>query len=165
MVSCFGLFGVNSEFNDLKDHRLYVFSYGTVKPFHFGVPHFGMGPYGDQKAHRVQDSPIHRFTAQELMVRCFRIWQSERLEQQTVGLSEGPGRPGVPSNHTLPTLPTCLCLKMRTAPMRMGRMGVMNRKKMMRMMRMMTTGLGAPLKGQSLGGIHIETYRNHWFVT
>ena len=47
-----------------------------------------------------------------------------------------------------------------------GRMG--NRKKMMRMMRMMrmmTTGLGAPLKGQSLGGIHIETYRNHWFVT
>jgi hypothetical protein len=66
MVSCFGLFGVNSEFNDLKDHRLYVFSYGTVKPFHFGVPHFGMGPYGDQKAHRVQDSPIHRFTAQEL---------------------------------------------------------------------------------------------------
>ena len=123
MVSCFGLFGVNSEFNDLKDHRLYVFSYGTVKPFHFGVPHFGMGPYGDQKAHRVQDSPIHRFTAQELMVRYFRIWQSERLEQQTLGLSEGPGRPGVPSNHTLPTLPTCLCLKMRTAPMRMGENG------------------------------------------
>jgi len=63
MVSCFGLFGVTSEFNDLKDHRLYVFFfYGTVKPFHFGVPHFGMGPKGEinQKAHRVP--AIHRFT-------------------------------------------------------------------------------------------------------
>lgn len=91
MASCFGLFGVNSEFNDFKDHRLYHFLRYSKKTIPFwGATKMGMGPYiwrsKIQLTESHQNSPIFSDSksAQELMVRCFRIWQSERLEQQTL---------------------------------------------------------------------------------